>query len=161
MGNLLFRTGKSIRILTGTGWAGICLILGATALLPVELLAANANMGFSGRVSGDRTGGLAPLSADIVSFADEAGLRLIVSNPGARRSDISLIVYDENFLPTAAEAFPERVTLASGDSTEIIVIVPFAGSVRRHLNICAERLAAGTVKRRACGRYTIRHESLD
>ena len=160
MQNLLFRFGNPMIRRTRIG-GSTGLALAALVMFPADISAANANIGFTARVTGERADGLTPMSADIVSFTDEAGLRLFVSNSGSIRTNVSLTVYDANFRRIEARTFPENVSLASGGSSQIIVIVPFEGSKSRDLRICAERLTAGQARRRACGRYTIRHESLD
>lgn len=147
--------------LEGLACAGATALFALLATIPVNSMAASANIGFSATISGDRASGLHPLSGETVSFVDEAGFRLVVSNPGSRRSDIRLTVYDSRFRRIDAQTFPASVSLGSGASSEVTVIVPFAGTVRRDLNICAERIASGGTERRVCGRYKIRRLSLD
>lgn len=120
-------------------------------------VAASAGIGFGGQVSRDAGRGLSPLTAETVSFADEAGLRLVVSNSAGGRDRFRLTVYDIAFQPVAAEVFPADASLAAGASEQFTVIVPFEGAVRRDLTICIERSG----RRGACGSYRIRRVLLD
>lgn len=136
-------------------------MLALLTVFPSDSIAANASIGFSATIPGDRAGGLFPLTGETVSFVDDAGFRLVVTNPGDNRSDIRLTVYDSRFQRIEAHTFPERVSLGSGASSEVTVIVPFAGKMTRNLNICAERVVSGGTERQVCGRYKIRRVSLD
>ncbi len=140
-------------------WAASALLIAGAAT--GEALAASTGVTFSGRVSDDIASGLSPLAAESVSFADEAGFRLILSNPGRASRNMRLGVYDGRFSPVAAETFPSVVTLGAGETSEMTVIVPFEGAAFRELTICAERIVAGRIERQACGRHTIRRMSLD
>lgn len=140
---------------------GAAAVFASLIVAPTDSIAANANIGFSATISDDRASGLSPLYGETVSFVDDAGIRFVVSNPGKRRSDIRLTVYDSRFQRIEAQAFPARVSLGSGASSEVTVIVPFAGKVIRNLNICAERVVSGGTERQVCGRHKIRRVSLD
>jgi hypothetical protein len=134
-------------------------VIAGTAL--EKAWAANASLSFSGRVTRDIATGLSPLSAETVSFANEAGFRLIMSNPSGASLDMRLGVYDNRFRRINAETFPAYLTLGAGASSLVTVIVPFDGAEIRDLNICAERIVAGGIERQACGQYTIRRVTLD
>ncbi len=120
-----------------------------------------ANIGFTGQVTGDIGSGLRPLAAETISFTDEAGIRLVVSNPGTMRSSVYITVYEGNSRLVEAETFPRSAILNAGSSTEFVVIVPFDGKVTRKLAICAKRSEVDVAKRRVCGDYTIHREFFD
>lgn len=141
---------------------GAQLAVAALAILvvsPVIAAAANSSIRFSGRVTRDVPGGLIPPTAETISFVDEAGLELVVSNPEGTRSNIRLGVYDSKYRPIRrAKAYPPSLTLGAGASSQVTIIVPFEGETVRNLRICAENSQTGT---RNCGRYRIRRASLD
>ncbi|MEZ5810981.1 MAG: hypothetical protein R3D45_06140 [Rhizobiaceae bacterium] len=120
-------------------------------------LAAGGGVGFGGQVTRGGGPGLSPLAAETVSFAEEAGLRLVVSNTAGRQRRFRLVVYDKAFRPVAAQVFPADASLAAGASRQFTVIVPFEGAVRRDLTICVERSG----HRGVCGSYLVRRERLD
>ncbi len=135
--------------------------MAAFLLCTTHIQAANVGIGFSGHVGRDLSGGLSPLTASTVSFTHEAGMRLIVANTGTVPSNMRLSVYDGNFSPVAAEIFPQSTYLTAGSSTEFVVVIPFDGDAKRELNICADRVVAGSFERQVCGQYTFKRESLD
>lgn len=130
-------------------------------LCTAQIQASKLGIGFSGNVPRDLSSGLSPLTANTVSFTDEAGMRLIVANTGNVPSHMRLTVYDGNFSAIAAEIYPQSAHMTAGSSTEFVVVIPFDGNSIRELNICADRAVSGNFKRQICGQYTIRRESLD
>ncbi|MEX0346432.1 MAG: hypothetical protein AB3N20_16025 [Rhizobiaceae bacterium] len=142
---------------------GRLLVTAMTALLlcTAQIQAANVGIGFSGNVPRDLSSGLSPLTANTVSFTDEAGMRLIVANTGNVSSSMRLMVYDDKFRAIAAQIFPQSSHVTAGRSAEFVVIIPFDGNAKRELNICADRAVSGNFERQVCGQYTIRREFLD
>lgn len=152
------RQGTEIRLSTFS-----CIALAAVALTCGlgEATAASGGVSFAGRVTAGGAGGLSLPATETISFTDKAGMQLIVSNPGGLRRKLQVKVYDSRFRSIDAETFPANIMLEAGASSQVTIIVPFAGSDVRDLNICAERVISGGTRRQACSRYKIRRVSLD
>lgn len=103
---------------------------------------------------------LSPMRGEIRSFSDRFAVRLYVGNPYDRRMQFNIGVYDRKFRPVIASVNPARVTVAGGQTSPVLVVVPFEGESERRIRICVEGVAyrgnSTRVRTQVCGKFLAR-----
>jgi hypothetical protein len=113
-----------------------------------------------GLLSSANAQSLSPMRGEIRSFSDRFAVRLYVGNPYDRRMQFNIGVYDRKFHPVIASVNPARVTVAGGQTSPVLVVVPFEGESERRIRICVEGVAyrgnSTRVRTQVCGKFLAR-----
>ena len=104
---------------------------------------------------------LSPMRGEIRSFSDRFAVRVYVGNPYDRRLQFNVAVYDKKFYPVIALVTPSRVTVAGGQTSPVLVVVPLDGQRERRIRICVEGVAyngnSTRVRTQVCGKFLARN----
>ncbi|MGV6819152.1 MAG: hypothetical protein ACWA5T_01490 [Parvularcula sp.] len=103
---------------------------------------------------------MTPMKADIVTFSDRAAVRVYVRNPYARAQRFDMEVYDpDGRISSDALISSQRVSLAPGAQSSVLVITPLQGQPTREVIICATSMpfygSGNGVRGQVCGNYRI------
>lgn len=100
---------------------------------------------------------LSPMRAVVTSMADQFAVRVFPGNPYAKRVQITIKVFDQNFREIRAQVRPRVFFVEAGGRRPVTVVVPFEGRFSRKVRICAETtpyLEKQTrLRGQVCGRF--------
>jgi hypothetical protein len=98
-----------------------------------------------------------PMRAVAKSQSEEFAVRLTVGNPYEKAVDFDVFAYDENFEPIEAVVAPSKLRISSRETRQVVVRVPFLGTTKRKVRVCAEGLFKQSnntaVRTQVCGRF--------
>lgn len=108
-------------------------------------------------VSSAQAQSMTPMRGTIRSTSEEFALKVFPRNIYNHAIDFDVLVYDQDFRPIAATVYPSSFRVGPGGVRAVTVVVPFDGTRRRKVRVCAESIPfpqqPSVIKAQICGKF--------